>query len=166
MFEVIIERAKKAIEYEFNQSKYVTNIFNKKFNEEIAHYYIDFIHYIEEDTSDVFYIETIEEETKQKLKTKDQIPFLNEDEKNLLVHLVTLHVARRLNSLSALQAGQEITYSELTKLDKNHPLFGLEDKAIIPIVWLLVFIVEKTIMEPLTWPNLKVTIIAKASYQN
>jgi hypothetical protein len=123
MFEVIIERAKKAIEYEFNQSKYVTNIFNKKFNEEIAHYYIDFIHYIEEDTSDVFYIETIEEETKQKLRSKDQIPNLNEDEKNLLVHLVTLHVARRLNSLSALQVGQEITYSELAKLDKKLSTF-------------------------------------------
>ena len=130
MFEVIIERAKKAIEYEFSQSKFVTNIFNKKFNPDIAFYYADYHRFIENDVVDCFEIETLDEKTKDKLLDKSRVHSLSEEEKDLLVHLVTLHVARKLNALRALRLGEDMTYSELTKLYKKQNAYwfrGQED---------------------------------------
>ena len=58
---------------------------------------------------------------KQKINflDKSRVHSLSEEEKDLLVHLVTLHVARKLNALRALRLGEDMTYSELTKLYKK-----------------------------------------------
>lgn len=100
MYETIVERARNLI----YQEKYESITLDlKTFDSVYIDYYSKFYRYVDEDLSDVFNFEEILEATKTKIRHGLTIGDFTEDEVALIIHLVTLHVIRRLNFLSVLK---------------------------------------------------------------
>ncbi len=116
MFDIIIQRAKSLIEEEAKKSDTIW-LDLVGFDDDIKAYYFKYYPYIFADVSEVFDLQNIDEHAfYQLLENKRD---LNEDEKSLIIHLLTLHVIRRINMLSVLTIGEDVTFDLLKKLDKT-----------------------------------------------
>ena len=117
MFEAIITQTENLIKDELRKNNSIW-IDLKTYDKAFSLYFINNYQYIEGDILDAFYIEPLNDNVKQKLLNIESIQNLSSDEQSLIVYLVTLHVTRRINMLSALSVGKDVTvesYKELVQ---------------------------------------------------